>query len=336
MTTPPLGVERPAGTGGHAAPAAGVVIVGAINVDLVVSARRLPGPGETVLGGRLARHGGGKGANAAVAAARAGASVRLVGAVGADENGRTALDELRAEGIDVTDVAVLDDEATGVALIVVDPAGENQIAVAAGANMAVSAEQVRSAMRAALPSAGCVLVSTEIAGEAVAAAVEAATAAGVRCVLNPAPVTAEVAAALAHGPLVTPNATESVELAALLGHPGPADPGVEDGNPGSAAARRIATHSGAPVVVTLGGDGAFVLTADGNLEHVPPRPASVRDTTGAGDTFNGVLASRLAAGDELGLAVRLATVAASLSVAHAGARDGMPAFAAIAAAMTTT
>jgi ribokinase len=337
MTTPPRATADEAGRGRDVAPAAaGVVIVGAINVDLVVSARRLPGPGETVLGGRLARHGGGKGANAAVAAARAGASVRLIGAVGSDENGRTALDELRAEGIDVTDVAVLDDEATGVALIVVDPAGENQIAVAAGANMAVSAEQVRSAMRAALPSAGCVLVSTEIAGEAVAAAVEAATAAGVRCVLNPAPVTAEVAAALAHGPLVTPNATESIELAALLGSHGPADPGAGDGNPGSAAARRIAAHSGAPVVVTLGGDGAFVLAADGNLEHVPPRPATVRDTTGAGDTFNGVLASRLAAGDDLRLAVQLATVAASLSVAHAGARDGMPSFAAIDAAMSHT
>jgi ribokinase len=310
------------------------VVVGAINVDLVVTAGRLPGPGETVLGGRLATHGGGKGANAAVAAARAGSSVVLVGAVGADENGRTALDELRAEGIDVSAVAVLEDAATGVALIVVDPAGENQIAVAAGANMALTAEQVRTALRAALPGAGCVLVSTEIAGEAVTAAVEAATAAGVRCVLNPAPVTAEVAAALSYGPLLTPNATESIELAALLGSPH-APTSSADGDVATAAARGIAARTGAPVVVTLGGDGALVLEAGRDVEHVPPRPAAVRDTTGAGDTFNGVLATRLARGDRLADAVRLATVAASLSVAHAGARDGMPAAAAIDAAVST-
>ncbi|NMI00708.1 PfkB family carbohydrate kinase [Pseudonocardia acidicola] len=104
----------------------GVIVVGAINVDFVVATDRLPGPGETVVGAGMARHGGGKGANAAVAAARAGATVRLVGAVGADDTGVAALNELRAEGIAVDDVAVLDGEPTGVALIVVDAEGENQ------------------------------------------------------------------------------------------------------------------------------------------------------------------------------------------------------------------
>lgn len=302
---------------------AAVVVVGAVNVDLVVAAPRLPGPGETVVGPRVERHGGGKGANAAVAAARAGASVRLVGAVGADPTGAAALAELRAEGIDVDGVAVLDGEATGVALIVVDPAGENQIAVGAGANAALTADRVRGALRGALPGAGCVLVSTEIPGAAVVAAVAAAAAAGVPCVLNPAPVVPAVADALAHGPLLTPNATEIGALAALLA---PARGPAED-------ARALAVRTGAPVVVTLGGDGALVSTPDGRQDRVPARPTQVRDTTGAGDTFNGVLATRLAAGEPLAAAVRAATAAASLSVGAAGARAGMPTAAAIDAAL---
>lgn len=305
-------------------PAAGdrptVLVVGAINVDFVVAAPRLPGPGETVVGGGLQRHGGGKGANAAVAAARAGAVVRLVGAVGADETGAGALAELHADGVDTHDVAVLDGISTGVALIVVDHHGENQIAVGAGANAAVTPEQVRTAFETALPGAGCVLVSTEIPGAAVAAAVEAATRARVPCVLNPAPVIPVVAELLEHGPVLTPNSSECRDLAALLGEGAPGD------GPDSAprGAHAIAMRSGAPVVVTLGGDGAVVLVRGTEPLRIPPRPATVRDTTGAGDTFNGVLAARLAAGVDLGDAVRLATIAASLSVGHVGARTGMP------------
>ncbi|KWW97196.1 Ribokinase [Carbonactinospora thermoautotrophica] len=326
-------------------------MVGAINVDLVVAAGRLPGPGETVVGARVERHGGGKGANAAVAAARAGAAVRLVGAVGADENGASALSELRAQGVGVGDVAVLDGEATGVALIVVDPEGENQIAVGAGANAAVTADQVGAALQDALPGAGCVLVSTEIPGDAVAAAVQAATAAGVPCVLNPAPVIPEVVDLLAHGPLLTPNATEIAELAAMLGQQpagmvaaaGEEALGATGGGATGAGrraevdgARMVVARTGAPVVITLGGDGVLVLTPDGQVDHVPPTPVTVRDTTGAGDTFNGVLAARIAAGDRLDVAVRVATTAASLSVAQLGARDGMPDAVTIEAALRTT
>jgi ribokinase len=317
----------------------GVVVVGAINVDLIVAVQRLPGPGETVVGGRLERHGGGKGANAAVAAARAGAAVRLIGAVGSDENGSSALRELQAEGVDTADVAVLDSDATGVALIVVDPAGENQIAVAAGANSGVSADQVRGALRDALPTAGCVLVSTEISGEAVAAAVVTATAAGVACILNPAPAVPAVLDVLEHGPILTPNATELADLASMLnGEPG----GVTGGQPEPAGheaahlrARESMRRTGAPVIVTLGGDGAMVLTPDDGMERLPSPPATVRDTTGAGDTFNGVLAARIAAGDRLPAAARTATVAASLSVSHVGARAGMPDATAIAAPVQT-
>lgn len=283
--------------------AGSVLVVGAVNVDLVVAAPRLPGPGETVVGDGMERFGGGKGANAAVAAARAGAAVALVGAVGDDDLGAGALDELRAEGVDVTGVAVLAGRATGVALIVVDGAGENQIAVGAGANALVPA-------RVDVPDGlGCLLVSTEINDDAVLAAVRA----GVPCVLNPAPVTDAVVAALDAGPLLTPNRGECLDLAARLG--AATDDVVE-------AAQRIRERTGAAVVVTLGGEGALVVGS--SVERVPAPVATVRDTTGAGDTFNGVLAARLAAGDRLGAAVRTAVVAASLSVREVGARAGMP------------
>lgn len=304
-----------------------VVVVGAINVDLVVAAARLPGPGETVVGGGVQRHGGGKGANAAVAAARAGADVRLVGAVGADDTGAAALAELRADGVDTAGVAVLSGVPTGVALIVVDDHGENQIAVGAGANSAVGAEHVRGVLRAVLPQAGCVLVSTEIGAAAVVEAVEAATAAGVRCVLNPAPVVPVVAQLLAHGPILTPNATECGHLAELVDADSPPEGVAPRG------ARALVARTGAPVAVTLGGAGAVILAPGEDPHPVPPLPATVRDTTGAGDTFNGVLAARLAAGDGLRAAVRSATVAASLSVGHVGARTGMPRAAAITAAL---
>jgi ribokinase len=291
-----------------------VIVVGAINVDLVVVAPRLPGPGETVVGGGLQTYGGGKGANAAVAAARAGATVRLIGAVGADDTGAAALAELDDEGIDVTDVAVLAGESTGVALIVVDERGENQIAVGAGANAAVSVDHVRRCLRAALPSGGCVLVSTEIPAEAVAVAVEEAAAAGVLCVLNPAPVLPIIVELLRFGPIVTPNGTELGDLVALLGE-GSSTSAVDD-------AARLVARSHQPVVVTQGADGVLVVAADLTVQHVPAPQVVVRDTTGAGDTFNGVLAARLAAGDDLATAVPVAVAAASLSVTRVGARAG--------------
>jgi ribokinase len=303
----------------------GVIVVGAINVDFVVVAPRLPGPGETVVGGGLQTHGGGKGANAAVAAARAGASVRLIGAVGDDATGAEAVVELGREGIDITDVAVLGGESTGVALIVVDEHGENQIAVGAGANAALRVDHVTRCIRAALPTAGCVLVSTEIPPAAVAAAVEEATAAGVVCVLNPAPVLPVVGDLLRFGPIVTPNESELRDLLASLGH----------GSGASAAddAAQIVARSHQAVVVTQGGDGVMVVGVDSPPQHMPAPPAVVLDTTGAGDTFNGVLAARLAAGDALATAVPVAVTAASLSVSEVGARGGMPTEAAIEAAM---
>jgi ribokinase len=318
-----------------------VLVVGAINADLVIVADHLPRPGETVVGPRLQRYGGGKGANAAVAAARAGAIVRLVGAVGADDTGTSTIHELRADGIDISGVAVLQGEATGVALIVVDPWGENQIAVGAGANSALTAQQVSKALSEVLGRTGCVLVSTEIPGESIVAAVEAAIASGVPCVLNPAPVVPAVLRLLRSGPLLTPNATELFALVAALDQTLPEAHKIrndfaDDLQAVTDRARRLASVSRAPVVVTMGGQGALIVNPDGHAEHLPAPPAAVRDTTGAGDTFNGVLAARLAAGDYLAVAVRTAIVAASISVAHVGARAGMPSAALIAAGLRSS
>jgi ribokinase len=294
-----------------------VVVVGAINVDFVVTADRLPAPGETVVGDRLERHGGGKGANAAVAAARVGAPVRFVGAVGDDETVAVALRELRDAGVDLGGVAELPAERTGAALIVVDADGENQIAVAAGANLALTSDWVAARVGEALPRTGCVLVSTEIAPDVVAAAVRCAHAAGVTCVLNAAPPIPVVAELFDQAPVLTPNARELTALCAIV-------PGLDPDADTAMQAGALAARTGSPVVVTLGRDGALIATPDAPPERIAAPVADVVDTTGAGDTFNGVLAAQLASGAELLDAVGTAIVAASLSVTHAGARTGMP------------
>jgi len=180
-----------------------VIVVGSVNADLVVRAPRLPGPGETVTGGTFARHGGGKGANQAVAAARLGARTALVAAVGGDDFGAEALRGLAAEGVDVDGVARLADVATGVALIVVDERAENQIAVASGANAALDGAFVAAALERL--EGGVVLLSLEVGDAALLAGARGARLA----VLNPAPAREVPAALLDAGPLLTPNAGEA-------------------------------------------------------------------------------------------------------------------------------
>jgi ribokinase len=280
-----------------------VVVVGSVNADLVVSVAELPRAGETVTGGTFARHGGGKGANQAVAAARAGAQVTLVAAVGADDLGDEALRELAAEGIDVAAVVRLDGVPTGVAAIVVDAKGENFVAVASGANAELDVATVEAAMP---PGDGVVLLGHEIPEAAVVAGIRAARAAGRSVVLNPAP--ARRLADDLDGVILTPNSHEALALT------GEAD--VE------AAARALVERTGAPVLVTLGAEGALLL--DGGAERLPAPAVDVVDTTGAGDAVNGALAAELAAGRPLREAARFAMTAAALSTRAAGARAGMP------------
>jgi ribokinase len=274
--------------------------VGSVNVDLVVAVERLPAPGETVAGGRFAQHGGGKSANQAVAAARLGADVAFVGAIGDDAMGEGAVAALAAEGIDVSGVARLD-APTGVALIVVDAAGENQIAVASGANAAFTLAELD------LTGDGVVLLGNEVSDEVVERAARAANAAGWPVVLNPAPARALPDAALA---VITPNASEAAQLT------GEEEP--------EAAARVLVEQTGAAVLVTRGARGALLLEPGGEPQRLDATEVDVVDTTGAGDTVNGALAAELAEGRSLADAARFALRAAALSTTAPGARGGMP------------
>lgn len=283
-----------------------VCIVGSINIDLTVVADRLPRPGETVLGGRFSVHDGGKGANQAVAAARAGATVSMIGAVGLDEYGRRAVAALEAEGVDASGVRRLE-EATGMAIIAVGPRGENQIVVAPGASAAFSLDD---ADLERISGSDVLLTNHEVPNAVVVASLRAAAAAGVRSILNPAPARGIPAEVLHLGPILTPNEHELV---------------VAIGNDETEAAldELSARHAG-PIIVTQGPAGALLADGDRRERFAGFPAADVVDTTGAGDTFNGVLATWLAGGASLEEAIVAANAAASLSVGAAGARDGMP------------
>jgi ribokinase len=296
-----------------------VVVVGSVNVDLVVRVERLPGAGETVIGRDYARHHGGKGANQAIAAARLGASVAFVGAVGDDDLGRAALAALEAEGVDVGGVSVVAGVPTGVALIVVDASGENQIAVASGANAAVDAANVKRSLGSSASAGGdggdggdggVLLTGFELPGDAVLAAARAAVERGMTLVINPAPARPLPGELVALGPLLVPNEHEA---ATLTGRADPAE-----------ACAVLAGLTGAPAIVTLGAAGALLCRGGDQIERLPAPAVDAVDTTGAGDTFMGALAAELATRSSLAGAARFAVAAASLSVTVAGAREGIP------------
>jgi ribokinase len=287
-----------------------LLVVGSLNTDLLVRVRSLPRPGETITGGAFQRAGGGKGANQAVAAARAGAQVALVGAVGADEFGERLIEDLAGEGVGVAAVARLQGAATGVAVIVVDEKGENQIAVASGANHVLRASDVARAFRELdLAQARCALLSLEVEDEVIVEAAGRAAERGMAVVVNPAPARRLPPELVAQGAILTPNEGEAVELTGC-------------GEP-AAAAEALVRSGATAALVTAGPRGVFV-AAGGRVERVDAPTVSVRDTTGAGDTFSGVFAAGLARRWELHRAARWATIAAALSVTKPGARAGMP------------
>jgi ribokinase len=286
-----------------------VFVVGSTNVDRTVQVPRLPGPGETVLGDALVVSPGGKGANAAVAAARAGAMVVFVSAVGADGDGDTAIATLRAEGVGVEAVAVRGDAPTGAALIVTDAEGANLIAVAAGANARVDPAHVARSL-AEVAAGDVVLVSAEIPDGAIEAAVRAGTERGAVTVLDPAPARPSLLQAARIGAILNPNESEAAELT-----------GCDDAEE---AGRRLAALTGRAAVVTLGAAGCLVVE-DGAVTRYPAAPAGpIVDTVGAGDAFAGGLAAALAGGDSLEAAVGLALRAAAASLGYAGARPAAP------------
>jgi ribokinase len=307
-----------------------VIVVGSINVDLVASVDRLPAPGETVTGATFDRHHGGKGGNQATAAARLGAEVVFVGAVGEDTFGPEARDALGAEGVDITRLAAVPG-ATGVALILVDARGENEIAVAAGANGQVSPERVERALaRVALAPSDVVLVSNEIPIDSVRAALGLGRAAGATTVLNPAPATRLDDAILGMVDIVVPNVGELDELVGGGERQSDDTASLSPADIASHAATLLvgsgSANSGVSraVIVTLGADGAVLVQRDRPPLVVPAARVNAVDTVGAGDTFVGSLAADLAAKRDVATATRRAVAAAGLSTTRAGARTGMP------------
>lgn len=278
-----------------------VVVVGSVNVDFVVTVERLPQAGQTVSGGSFERFGGGKGANQAVAAARAGAQVQMVGCVGADNEGESALAELASELVDTTHVRQTSAAATGVALITVAADGGNQIAVAPGANRLV--EDFPTEALAGVR--GTLLLSFEAPDPVLCQAAEAAVSAGWSIVVNPAPSRPLPPRLLACRPLLVPNEHEATDLT------GESDP--------ERAALLLQEQTGAAVIVTLGQEGALLCSVDGVQRIAAPIVDAV-DTTGAGDCLCGTLAADIAQGLPLAEALAGAVAAASQSTLTPGAR----------------
>jgi ribokinase len=290
-------------------------VLGSINMDLVVRAPRLPDRGETLLGGPFARHPGGKGANQAVAAARLGARVAMVGRVGADEHGRALVAGLAAEGIDVAGVAADPDAPTGVALITVDERGENTIVVSPGANAALGAAELEAALDLAA-SCDVVLAQLEVPLESVARAARVARAAGTLVVLNAAPAAPLPAPLLRDVDVLVVNEPEA---RAIAGGPVESRADAEDLAAGLAAA------GPGIVVVTLGARGCVARHRGATVRH-PAFAVQAVDATAAGDAFVGALAAALAAEGPAALpaALRLASAAGALAASGHGAQPSLP------------
>jgi len=291
-----------------------VVVVGSANVDLSVAVDRLPRPGETVLGGELVRGTGGKGANQATAVRRGGSAVYFVGAVGADDLGSELVQTLDADGVDVSMVARAP-VATGTALIVVGPDGQNMITVSRGANATLDAPTV-TRMAALLPGAVALLLQLEVPVPTALAAAKAARAAGVPVVLNAAPLPAmfdaDLESLLSLVDILVVNETEAIGLAGLVG--------VEQ----SQVAASLRARVPGDVVITLGERGALVATSQ-KMAFVAPFPIDAIDAVGAGDAFCGELVvARYQHGLDFVVAVRRACAAGALTASRRGVRSALP------------
>ena len=290
-----------------------IVVVGSANTDLVIRVPALPRPGETVTGGTFVTARGGEGANQAVAAARAGGSVALIACLGDDPFGDETLTALADEGIVVHAVRRIPDVPTGVALILVDERGENSIAVAPGANALLTPEQVVPSVEQLSPM-DVLVAQLETPLETVLAVARAAHRVGARVILNPAPARELPDELLRLVTVLTPNEAEAARLAGMSN--------VEAQAPEEVATALLQRGVGA-VAITLGAAGAYVATRE-HRELVAGHRVEVRDTTGAGDVFNGALAVALAERMPLGDAVRFANAAAAISVTRHGAQAAAP------------
>jgi ribokinase len=292
-----------------------VVIVGSLNMDLVTRLPRLPRPGETLAGQSFVTVPGGKGANQAVAAARLGASVAMIGCVGADPYGQQLRDGLLAEGIDCVAVSVIDDQPSGVATILVDDQSQNAIVIVAGANGQLGTALVDS-FEDLLRHADVIICQLEVPVATVGHVLKRARELGKIVILNPAPASAPLPADWY--PLVDyliPNESEASVLSGGLP--------VDSVASADVAASALLTAGAAKVIVTLGARGSLFATR-AQSRHFPAPAVQAVDTTAAGDTFVGGFAAALAAGKSEAEAIGFGQIAAALSVTRAGAQPSIP------------
>lgn len=285
-----------------------VLVIGSSNLDLTVRLDRLPGVGETVSGGEFYQSFGGKGANQAIAAHRAGAEVLFVTKLGADANGEAIARHLVEQGIPTIGLRHDRRASTGVALIVVDANGRNMIAVAPGSNRLLAAEDIRE-HALVFEEAKVLLVQLEVPLAAVTQGLSLAKDKGMTTIVNPAPAQPLPDEMIKLVDILTPNETEA---AALTGQTDMA-----------AAASALLARGARNVVVTLGEQGSLWVSHSGTME-IPPFKVRAVDSTAAGDAFNGALAAALAEGRPLGRALRVASAAGALAVTKRGAHDSLP------------
>ena len=293
-----------------------IVVVGSINLDLVCNASRIPAPGETILGERFQTFHGGKGANQAVAAARLGNNVRMVGKVGDDDFGKGLRAGLIHESINTDDVDVSSGVASGVALISVDTQGQNSIIVVPGANDTLRPADLERCLPH-LQSAGIILTQLEIPMETVEFLCFAAKKAQVPLMLDPAPARALSPQLLRCVTYLTPNETETLTLCGIHQQ----ELGEEEA---FAAAEKLLRSGATNVILKMGARGALIASADGVRKMVPAIPVEVVDSTAAGDAFNGGMAVALMRGETLEQAVAYGIAVSALSVTRVGAQPAMP------------
>ena len=290
-----------------------IVVLGGINMDLIGVASRVPSPGETVVGERFYTAPGGKGANQAVAAARLGANVRMVGRVGADTFGPTLLDGLRGYGVDVQGVAEDPDNASGVAIILLDSGKQNHILAVYGANAACDNAQLEAAKRA-LDGAAALLLQLEVPFGVSLAAARHARSLGVRVIWDPAPALDEIRSAYDVVDVLTPNQTEASFLTGL---------NVTD-VAGATAAAEALRGLGVPLAVVKLGELGVYYASGSESGHVGPFDVEAVDTIAAGDAFGAGLAVALCEGKSVRDAVQLGAAAGALAVTRPGAQEAMP------------
>ena len=290
-----------------------IVVLGGINMDVVANVRRMPEPGETVHGDSFFMAGGGKGANQAVAAARLGAEVRMVGRVGDDDFGRTLLDALRSEGIEVDGVAPDSTNGTGVAVIMVDASGQNCIAEIYGANRASDETQLEAA-KSAMEDADALMLQLETPPDVSLEAARYARSIGLRVIWDPAPAAEMPVEGFVVADFLTPNETEVEALTGIR---------VDDEDSAREAAESLIAKGVGAAVITLGERGVYAAT---EMESylVPPFEVDVVDSVAAGDAFAAGLAVAVSEGFGLEDALKFGAASGGLAVTKPGARDAMP------------